>query len=189
MLLGFAPLAVMTGCSLGDIQLSNAVGEKILIKRSTINARKWGLAEAQKIIDSKEKTNFKKWALINYQNCIDGPVPRSPAECKKDWQWRDYEKTSKEIADLQEFSKQGLEIRYATFTPIVIDLNGFRRPLPQSRLICGVSERNPESIQLASQVASMAGISTSLSEPSGIDMQRLAKEVCSASGSPIDGSR
>ena len=115
-----ALLLTLHGCSPGDIEARNPVGEKIVIKKSTVSQKKWGSADAEKILATKEATNFRQWAVLNYRNCVNG-LPEK--ECRKRWLGEDHERQVADTEDLKDFIARGLEINYVEFTPILIDLN------------------------------------------------------------------
>ena len=176
--LAMSSLAGVAGCFAGDLRASNSVGEQILIKKSTINHRVWGMEDAKKLLAAKEGTGFRQWAQLNYRNCVSGPVPSPGSECRREYFGEEYQSRKKEIEDLEKFINADLQINYVSYVPIEIDLNGRQSPLPQVRFVCSVNQAGADGTLLAGRLSAMAGLATPLTGPPGIDLVGLGNRVC-----------
>ena len=170
-------MLLLPGCSFGDIDAKNSVGEKITIKKSTISNKKWGPENAQKLLLAKEATNFRTWAQLNYRNCASG-LPAS--ECKERWLGRDYQKQLAESEDLKDFISKGLEINYVEFTPIFTDLNNQKTPMGKISYACPPREGSAEDSSLTNRIVRLANFTVELAMP-GFDLQPIQRRICSTS--------
>lgn len=168
-------ILLLPGCSFGDLEARNAVGEKITIKRSTISRKRWGTENAEKLLLLKEGTNFRHWAELNYRNCAAG-LPAS--ECKRSYFGPDYERRVAEIEDLKAFISKGREITYVEFTPIFTDLNNQKMPMSKISYACPAREESADDASLLNRIAYLANFTTGLATP-GFDLQPIQQNLCS----------
>ena len=154
--------------------MRNPVGEKIIIKKSTVSSKKWGSADAEKMLAFKEGTNFRHWGELNYHNCANS-LPEK--ECRRTWLGEDYESKLAEIKDLKEFIARDLEINYLEFTPIFVDLNNQKTPLEKVSYACPTGQEKGSNRDLIRRATQLANFTVGLRNP-GFDLRPMEEKLC-----------